>query len=115
MHRLILLLSILAAGCLDDAAVPLHDHRVVFVDTTGSCGWNLRLLDDAVVSDLQQTRRDSFLHSDFDRFNDQGRWVFGDTLQVTFEVIDRVPDDFPSAGRICNRHGGIPVRLLKVE
>lgn len=112
------LLSI-AFSCKQDVLLVEHQPedgplQVRFQDITTSCTWNLVTLNNELISDFQQTRQDSFLHSDINQFEEAQNLQFGDTLTIEYEVLETVPDGYEAPLNICNRHTGIVIKILAI-
>lgn len=88
--------------------------KVRFQDISNSCTWNLVTLDNQLITNFQQTRQDSFLHSNIDQFEEAQTLQFGDTLTIDFEVLETVPNGYEAPFILCNRHSGIPIKIIEI-
>lgn len=86
---------------------------VEFVDFEQSCDWNLKILDDILVYNFQQTAASGYLYSNIEQFNEDQSFQLGDSLRIEYEVLEECP--YPKRLILCNIDHGIPIRLLSVE
>lgn len=110
-----LLLAVLG-GCTSDTAVHLHSGtlQVRFLDIGSSCTWNLVTLDNQQLYDFFQTRKDSFLHSNINQLEEAQSLSFGDTLTISYELLEEVPPGYEAPLVLCNRPPGIVIKILEV-
>lgn len=88
--------------------------KVRFQDVSASCTWNLVTLNHVMIFDFNQTRQDSFLHSDINQFDEAQDLEFGDTLTIKYQVLPSVPDGYEAPLNICNRNTGIVIKILEI-
>lgn len=114
MRYFLLSIFVIMISCTNDTITPDGDHEVVYLNIRESCGWNLQLTNEVMIWDFNAYRQDGFLHSDIHLFNADEHLKFGDTLSISFDVLEMAPGDYELAEWQCNRWEGIPVRITEL-
>jgi|GEM_PF-3090893 len=83
-----------------------------------SCCANLILLDNSTISTFDKSRQDFLLYAvNMGDFVDREELQLGDNVQLNIQVL-KLPlkeEEAYSCTSICNRHNGIPIKVLQLK
>lgn len=83
-----------------------------------SCCANLILLDDSTISTFDESRQDFLLYAvNMNNFVDREELQLGDPVRLNIQVLELpLKEELAySCNSICNRHNGIPVKVLQLK
>lgn len=82
------------------------------------CCGNLMIMENETIEDFEQVRFDSLTYGvNMDSFIIIQNLALGDELRIEYEVL-AIPlsEDYEiDCTNICNRHSGIPIKILNLE
>ena len=112
---LILFLPLFFSACSKDlpAEFTSGEGFVRLVDFDTSCNENLEFLDGREEWDFHRNYQSPYLHSDIDAYPIFDQLEIGDTLEIEYEVLEENP--YPQRFVLCNRMGGVPVKILRIK
>ena len=107
-----ILLLLLSIACRKEMTQPQSNTLQVRYIQQICCG-NLVIVGQQEIVSPCPTYQDSLLSAiNLDDFDIPGRFQFGDTFSMEYQLTT---DCEASCEITCNRHNGIPVRILAVE
>ncbi len=83
-----------------------------------SCCANLSLLDNSTISTFDQSRQDFLLYAvNMNKFVDREELQLGDPVRLNIQILELpLKEELAySCNSICNRHNGIPVKVLQLK